>query len=373
MTVTISEPDWKLYRPLYPVARDRFYVLVLSEVSAITADSGASNIYRYQEIRRLIDRRDEELDELFGRLRRSSALLQLARWRSLGLVTDSELAQFGPETRNAVEMFLAVWTALWGICRGGRSMGTTYNYANLTKREWFATDALGGSAKLSGLGLNLTARAFNLLLVQGYAPTAAADPIRPGRWAGDAVAIIGDTDDNWLRYNDEFADLAADVILLVFSCDGFERIASVAEEDSHLFIQICHLVVTRQAPDLEPHVKQWLGTSIRQRYKDLLPRRSFVQAEGDVARPAGRDKWRKLSRPDLGPHSANRNSRSRRPRSMFAPRGHLTRAPVVAKKDSSSPDATSSRLCPQFVPSLRVENAVCDASASRTVLRGARL
>src|SRR5580700_4262358 len=101
MTVTISEPDWKLYRPLHPVARDRFYVLVLSEVSAILADPGASNIYRYQEIRRLIDRRDEELDELFGRLRRSSALLQLARWRSLGLVTDSELAQFGLETRNA--------------------------------------------------------------------------------------------------------------------------------------------------------------------------------------------------------------------------------------------------------------------------------
>lgn len=46
-------------------------------------------------------------------------------------------------------------------------MGTTYHYANLTKREWFCTDALGGSAKLSGLGLNLTARGFDLLLVHG--------------------------------------------------------------------------------------------------------------------------------------------------------------------------------------------------------------
>ena len=88
-------------------------------------------------------------------------------------------------------------------------MGTTYHYANLTKREWFSTDALGGSAKLSGLGLNLTARGFDLLLVHGFATSTSDSAVRPGRWAGDAVAIIGDTDDNWLQYHDEFADLTA--------------------------------------------------------------------------------------------------------------------------------------------------------------------
>jgi hypothetical protein len=45
-------------------------------------------------------------------------------------------------------------------------MGTAYHYANLTKREWFPTDALGGNAKLTGSGRSLTARAFERLLVR---------------------------------------------------------------------------------------------------------------------------------------------------------------------------------------------------------------
>jgi hypothetical protein len=153
-------------------------------------------------------------------------------------------------------------------------MGTTYHYANLTKREWFSTDSLGGSAKLSGLGLNLTARAFDLLLV----------PVGGGRWVGDAVAIIGDTDDNWLQYNDEFADLTADVILLVISHDGFDRVGAAAEEDSSLFMQLCHLVVTRQAPDLELHMRERFGTRFWQRYKDLCRERMWFKPR-DIARP----------------------------------------------------------------------------------------
>lgn len=162
-------------------------------------------------------------------------------------------------------------------------MGTTYRYANLTKREWFDTDALGGNPKLSGLGLNLTARGFDLLLVHGCAPAMLDSPVRIGRWACDAVAIIGDTDDNWLRYNDEFADLTADVILLVVSHDGFDRVGEASEEDSSLFMQLCHLVVTRQAPILEPHMRERFGTRFWQRYKDLCrERRSFKPR--DIAR-----------------------------------------------------------------------------------------
>ena len=163
-------------------------------------------------------------------------------------------------------------------------MGTTYHYANLTKKEWFSTDALGGSAKLSSLGLNLTARGFDLLLVHGPAPAMLNAPVRAGRWAGDAVAIIGDTDDNWLQYNDEFADLTADVILLVVSHDGFDRVGAAAEEDSSLFMQLCHLVVTGQAPDLEPYMRQRFGTRFWQRYKDLYRERSSFKPR-DIARP----------------------------------------------------------------------------------------
>jgi len=162
-------------------------------------------------------------------------------------------------------------------------MGTTYHYANLTKREWFSTDALGGNAKLSGLGLNLTARAFDLLLVHGFAPVLPDSPVGLGRWAGDAVSIIGDSDDNWLQYNDEFADLTADVILLVISRDGFDRVGAAAEEDVYLFAQLCYLVATRQAPSLEAHMRERFGTQFWQRYKELRYKTSFKPR--DIARP----------------------------------------------------------------------------------------
>ena len=162
-------------------------------------------------------------------------------------------------------------------------MGTTYHYANLTKREWFSTDALGGNPKLSGLGLNLTARAFDLLLVQGFAPVAIESPVRLGRWAGDSISIIGDTDDNWLQYYEEFADLTADIILLIIARDGFDRIGDAAEKDSGLFVQLCHLLATRQAPTLEPLMKQRFTTQLWQRYKELCHGTSFKRR--DIARP----------------------------------------------------------------------------------------
>jgi len=162
-------------------------------------------------------------------------------------------------------------------------VGTTYHYANLTKREWFRTDALGGSAKLTGLGRSLTARAFELLLVRNNVASMSNDPVWIGRWAGDAIALIGDTDDNWLQYDDEFVDLTADVILLLVSNDGFDCIAAVAEEDSRLFMQLSYLVETHQAPVLEPHMKQRFGTRYWKRYQDMCHDQRWFKPR-DVAR-----------------------------------------------------------------------------------------
>jgi hypothetical protein len=164
-------------------------------------------------------------------------------------------------------------------------MGTTYSYANLTQREWFSADALGGSSKSSGLGFNLGARAFDLLLVRGggHSPS---DPVRMGRWAGDSIAIVGDDDGEWLRYLEEFADLGADVILLVHAHDGFERLGEAAERDDGLFMQLCHLVVTRQALQLEPDMKSRFGANFRQRYKDLCAENRWFKPK-DISRVAG--------------------------------------------------------------------------------------
>lgn len=147
-------------------------------------------------------------------------------------------------------------------------MGTNYHYANLTKREWFEADAFGENSKRSGLSYGLSSRALHLLLL-GDGSTAATSPINVGRWSSDSITLIGDNDNAWERYNQEFVDIAADVIMLVFAHDGFEPIAEAAERSNHLFMQLCHLVVTQQALSLERHMKEHFGSNFRQRYSDF--------------------------------------------------------------------------------------------------------
>jgi hypothetical protein len=166
-------------------------------------------------------------------------------------------------------------------------MGTTYHYTNLTKREWFSADALGGSSKFNGLGLNLSARAFDLLLLdlQHTNPTSSTS-VDLGRWIGDHIALIGDTNNKWLQYHEEFADIESDVILMLFAYDGFEHLASAAEEDNGLFRQLCHLALSQQAPALVPHLSQHFGTNFRQRYKELCGKDAWDTPK-NVAFPKG--------------------------------------------------------------------------------------
>lgn len=102
----ISESDWKLLRRLQPVALERLCQAILSEVVRLASDTAAGSHARYLEVFKLIRERDEEVGEAFDGLKRSTALVKLARMRSLGLVTDEELAGFGAETQAAVALYL---------------------------------------------------------------------------------------------------------------------------------------------------------------------------------------------------------------------------------------------------------------------------
>lgn len=124
------------------------------------------------------------------------------------------------------------------------------------------------------------------MLMQGYGRATADDVVKVGRWAGDAVAVIGDTNDKWVQYHEEFADLTADVILFMVAWDGFDVVGDAAENDSILFMQLAHLVVTRQAPDLEPHMRRRFGNRFWERYKDMCRGKWFRPK--DIARPGPR-------------------------------------------------------------------------------------
>jgi hypothetical protein len=150
-------------------------------------------------------------------------------------------------------------------------MGIYYHYANFTKRERLAVDALGGSPRFSAAGRTLAARAFHLLMFDRTPGAPGDDPKHwQGRWARDSVAIVGDDLlPDFEKFKAEFADIGANAILLVHSADGFEEIAEAAHKSKSLFMELCYLVSTRQALELEPHMKQEFGGRYLQRFKEL--------------------------------------------------------------------------------------------------------
>jgi hypothetical protein len=161
-------------------------------------------------------------------------------------------------------------------------MSISYHYANLSKQEWFGASAFGGSGNRHGLGINLTARAFELLLVRGYTKQTKEDPIAFGRWADDSIAIVGDTDKKWLEYLEQFVDLYVDLIPLINRSDGFAGLGEAAEKNDRLYVQICHLIFTRQAMELENGMKERFGANFRQRYKDALPKLLHFEQPKDL-------------------------------------------------------------------------------------------
>lgn len=107
----IPERDWKILRELKPIALERYCRGVLEEVAALvgaSADGGGGYHHRYLALFKLLRERDGDLGNAFNDLKRSTALLQLACMRRLGLLTDEEFARFTQETRERVQGILEV-------------------------------------------------------------------------------------------------------------------------------------------------------------------------------------------------------------------------------------------------------------------------
>lgn len=94
MTQDITESDWKLFRKLHPVLVERFCERVLRELDAVSANEAKSLHQRYQDIFKLIERRDKELAHLFDNPRRSNASAQIVDIYQHGLLTEDELNSF---------------------------------------------------------------------------------------------------------------------------------------------------------------------------------------------------------------------------------------------------------------------------------------
>lgn len=98
------ESDWKVFRQLRQLALERFCERILKEVEQLSSNSADSFHDRYLRVHRLIQQRDREIADAFNDPRRSQALIQLARMKSLRLIEPDELDRFSTSTREVLAM-----------------------------------------------------------------------------------------------------------------------------------------------------------------------------------------------------------------------------------------------------------------------------
>lgn len=102
---TIPERDWKIFRDLHPRLLQRFCDRTLLQAQTEIGRPGISAHKRYLAVYRLMRDRDQELARGFNDLRRSTAMGQISVLYSMGLFTDDDLARFGPEIHQFLDMF----------------------------------------------------------------------------------------------------------------------------------------------------------------------------------------------------------------------------------------------------------------------------
>ncbi len=98
----LKESEWKLFRKVHREALERFCERILAGIHQIEANSSKSFHQRYLDIYKFIARRDREMEQAFNNPRRSTALIQLALMRELGLLGRDEFSEFSRETGATV-------------------------------------------------------------------------------------------------------------------------------------------------------------------------------------------------------------------------------------------------------------------------------
>jgi hypothetical protein len=108
MTRDFPERDWKVFRELHKVALGRLCDRILAEARAQIDQPAKSSHERYLSLFKLIQDRNDDIARGFDNPRRSTAILQIAIIRSMGLLMDEELRRFSPETIEIIERYKSV-------------------------------------------------------------------------------------------------------------------------------------------------------------------------------------------------------------------------------------------------------------------------
>ncbi|WP_107851440.1 hypothetical protein [Oceanimonas marisflavi] len=93
----MKESDWKKFRVIKEQALDRFCTQILSECEQVITHQDERAHQRYLALFDLMNKRDEEVSEIFDGHSRSQARLQLLAMRSRGLADDKLVAELSEE------------------------------------------------------------------------------------------------------------------------------------------------------------------------------------------------------------------------------------------------------------------------------------
>src|SRR5258708_9202754 len=102
----IPEKDWKVWRPLFQIALDRFCERTLQGATKLASSEGTPH-ERYLKLFQYLKRKDKELAEVFDNFSRSKATMQLALAVKRKLITPDELHTFSEETQETIALMLA--------------------------------------------------------------------------------------------------------------------------------------------------------------------------------------------------------------------------------------------------------------------------
>lgn len=98
----IPEADWRQFKRVCPVLEERFCQRVLDDLANLLRAGDATAHEKYLRIYKLIQKRDKNLGAAFDDFRRSTAVLQLAMMRRMGLLGEQELSGFSVETQAII-------------------------------------------------------------------------------------------------------------------------------------------------------------------------------------------------------------------------------------------------------------------------------
>jgi hypothetical protein len=94
------ESDWRVFRELRPVWLERYCAKLNQQVIKKLSDSRRSEHERYIDAYRFIQKKDRDLGDAFNDFRRSTATRQISIIRTLGVVTEQEVARFSEQTQR---------------------------------------------------------------------------------------------------------------------------------------------------------------------------------------------------------------------------------------------------------------------------------